>query len=78
MPLLVFVLLALVCLALLGFACACLSDEPALAFQAPALTATTDLWPVIALAALAATLLLRAAPAARGRASPELLQRFLF
>jgi hypothetical protein len=51
MPLIAFVLLAVVCLALLGFACACLSDHPtqvlerALAGLA-ALPAVVEIWSI--------------------------------
>lgn len=83
MPLVVFVLLAIVCLGLLGFACACLSDQPAAALeravQAPALApALIELWPPLLLGAFAASLLVFTPVAARGRASPAVLQRFLF
>ena len=83
MPLLVFILLAVVCLGVLGFACACLSDQPAVALeravQAPALApAVVELWPAILFGGFAAGLLVYVPVAARGRASPELLQRFLF
>lgn len=83
MPLLVFILLAVVCLGLLGFACACLSDQPAVALeravQAPSLApAVMDVWPAILFGAFAAGLLVYAPGAARARASPEVLQRFLF
>lgn len=83
MPLVVLILLALVCLGLLGFACACLSDQPAVALeralQAPALApAVVELWPAILLGAFTVGLLVYAPVEARGRASPAVLQRFLF
>lgn len=83
MPLVVFILLALVCLGMLGFACACLSDQLAVALeravQAPALApAVVELWPAILFGAFAGGLLVYAPVAARGRASPQVLQRFLF
>jgi hypothetical protein len=83
MPLVVFILLALVCLGLIGFACACLSDQPAAALeravQAPALAPPVEeAWPAVVLAILAAGLLVSASASARGRASPAVLQRFLF
>jgi hypothetical protein len=83
MPLFVFVLLALVCLGLLGFACACLSDQPALALeravQAPALApAVLELWPAILFGAFGAAMLVYSPVSARERASPAVLQRFLF
>jgi hypothetical protein len=82
-PLVVFILLALVCLGMLGVACACLSDQTAVAFeqaiQAPALApGLVEVWPVILVGMFAAGFLLMASPAARGRASPQVLQRFLF
>jgi hypothetical protein len=83
MPLVVFVLLALVCLAMLGFACACLSDQPAAALeravQAPALPpALVEVWAALLFGAFAAGMLVSTQIAGRGRASPEMLQRFLF
>lgn len=82
MPLLVFVLLALVCMGLVGFACACLDDQAALALeravQAPALPALIELWSLLALSTFAATLHVGRLAPGRGRASPALLQRFLF
>jgi hypothetical protein len=81
MPVAVFLLLALICLALIGFACACLTDQPALAIeramQTPALApAVVAVWT----AAFAAVLATSGAAIvlARERASPALLQRFLF
>lgn len=82
MPLVAFVLLAVVCLALLGFACACLSDEPMLAVERalgtiPSLPALTEVWSLMVLSLLAAG---ASAVAVRPRSrspSPALLQRFL-
>lgn len=81
MPLVVFLLLALVCLALVGFACACLTDQPALAIeralQGPALApGVIAIWSVM-LVVLLASSATGAALLPRGRASPALLQRFL-
>jgi hypothetical protein len=81
MPLVVFLLLALVCLALIGFACACLTDQPALAIeralQGPALApAVVAVWAVLLAVLFPAAAGAVALP--RGRASPALLQRFLF
>jgi hypothetical protein len=83
MPLVVSVLLALVCFGLLGFACACLSDQPAAALeravQALALAPPViELWPALLFGGFAAALLVYSAVPARSRASPALLQRFLF
>jgi hypothetical protein len=82
MPLVVFLLLALVCLVLIGFACACLTDQPAAAIEralqgaalAPAVIAVWS----IALAVVLASTMTGAVTLPRGRASPALLQRFLF
>lgn len=85
MPLLVFILVALVCLVLLGFVCACLTDSPAQALDRALsalahLPALTPAWSS-ALSALGLAFFgVRAVASCRhaGRASPELLQRFLF
>lgn len=82
MPLVVFLLLALVCLALIGFACACLTDQPAVAIeralQGPALApGVIAVWSVL-LVVLLASSATGAVTLPRGRASPALLQRFLF
>ena len=83
MPLVAFVLLAVLCLALFGFACACLSDHPMQALERalgaiPALPALVEVWSLLALLAAAAGALFAATPVARARApSPASLQRFL-
>jgi hypothetical protein len=84
MPLVAFVLLAAICLLLIGLACACLSDQPAKAAEravsVPALAVPfVEMWPALLLA-LAATgaLILVAVALPRERASPAALQRFLF
>jgi hypothetical protein len=81
MPLVVFLFLALLCLALIGFACACLTDQPALAIeraiQSPALApAVIAVWTTGLAALLVAGTSSMLLP--RERASPALLQRFLF
>lgn len=83
MPLIAFVLLALVCLALLGFACACLSDQPAQAIERATSVGTTlpplvEVWALLIASLAAAPFVLVAAERTRSRASPALLQRFLF
>lgn len=80
LPLIVFVLLAILVLMLLGFACACLTDDPMQAVER-ALAFVPAPMPVHAwvtlFAVLAASLVLVAQTrAAGGRASPALLQRF--
>jgi uncharacterized SAM-binding protein YcdF (DUF218 family) len=83
MPLLAFILLAIVCLALFGFACACLSDHPMQALERalgaiPALPALVEVWLALAVLGLGSGALLTAAVAARARApSAAGLQRFL-
>jgi hypothetical protein len=82
-PLIAFVLLAVVCLALFGFACACLSDQPGQAIERATSFGTT-LPPLVAVWALliasigGASFVLVAGERTRSRASPALLQRFLF
>lgn len=83
LPLIVFILIAIVALMLLGFACACLTGDPMQAVEralsfVPALSAPGDVWATL-FAALATSLVLVAQTrAAGGRASPALLQRFRF
>ena len=83
MPLVAFILLAVVCLALFGFACACLSDHPMQAVEralggVPALPALIEMWSLLALIALAAAAFAASATSPRARApSPASLQRFL-
>ena len=81
MPLFVFILLALVCVALLGFACACLSDHPMQALDRAigalaVLPAVAEVWPALVLGAFAAAGLfaVRLSP---GAPSAAALQRFL-
>lgn len=80
MPLWAFILLAVLCLALVGLACACLDDQFAQAFdrafQTP--TAVMEAWPAMSVLMLASLSLVVPAVRATGRASPALLQRFLF
>jgi hypothetical protein len=81
LPLVAFILLLLICLLMLGIACACFSDHPmqalerALAFI-PASPALVEIWFVSLLAIGAAALV--ASTQKRARApSPAVLQRFL-
>lgn len=83
MPLVAFVLLAVICLALLGFACACLSDQPAQAIEratslGAAFPPLIEVWAVLIASLLMAPFVLVAGERGRSRASPALLQRFLF
>ena len=83
LPLPVFVLLVVIALLVLGFACACITDHPAVAIER-ALTAAATLpplvetWSLVVLALAPATLVLVRARAAVVRGSPAELQRFLF
>jgi len=83
MPLLVFILLAVVCLALLGFACACLTDQPAQAVDratslGSALPPLIEMWSLVFVTLMGASFLVAVRERASSRASPALLQRFLF
>lgn len=80
MPFLAFVLLAVLCLALIGLACACVDDQFAQAFDRALQTpvAVIELWPVLSVVTLASLSLIILSVPATGRASPALLQRFLF
>jgi hypothetical protein len=80
MPLVVFILLAVVCLALFGFACACLSDHPMQTVERTlaGVPALVEVWSLVALIALAAAAFAASATSPRARApSPASLQRFL-
>jgi len=83
MPLVAFVLLAVVCVALLGFACACLTEQlaqaidRAISIQAM-LPPLIEIWTLFAAAGIAAGFRLVRTERPSGRASPALLQRFLF
>ena len=83
MPLILFLLLALLVLMLVGLACACLTDNPMQAIER-VLTSLAQL-PTVAVAwsFMFATLLiamprLQRQGAGHGRASPAALQRFRF
>jgi len=83
LPLVVFVFLVLIVVMLVGVACACLTDHPMQAVEKavsaiPAAPPVIDAWPVLVVALLAAALMLTLPMMARERASPALLQRFLF
>lgn len=83
MPLIVFILVAIVFLIAIGFACACFTDHRGQALEralaaVPASPAPGFLWPVIVMSLLAGAVVstgLREVAAAR---SPADLQRFLF
>jgi uncharacterized SAM-binding protein YcdF (DUF218 family) len=83
MPLIAFILIAILCLALLGVACACMSDHPLRALEQalaaiPALPALVEVWALAAVALFGSGALFAqsANPRARGP-SVVSLQRFL-
>ena len=83
LPPVVFICLLLMVVMLVGFACACLTDHPMQAIEQalsaiPAAPAISEAWSALAVGLVAAALIARLPQASRGRASPELLQRFLF
>jgi hypothetical protein len=83
MPLIAFILLAIVCLALLGFACACLTDQLAQAVDRAtslgnALPPLVEVWSLVVVALLGGRSIVAARERAASRASPAVLQRFLF
>jgi hypothetical protein len=83
MPLIAFILLALVCLAILGFACACLSDQPLQALEralasGQALPPVIKVWSAAFAALVGASFFLAICTRVPSRASPAVLQRFLF
>jgi hypothetical protein len=83
MPLVAFILLAVVCLLIFGSACACLSDHPLQALNQalgslPALPALIEVWSFLTLLALAAGVFVASTSMVRERSpSPASLQRFL-
>lgn len=82
LPLVVFLLLVVLVLMLVGFACACLTDQPMLAVER-ALSVVSDptavvvVWAPLVATLFIAPLLLVSHALALGRASPARLQRFL-
>ena len=82
LPLIVYVLLVLIAVMLVGVACACLTDHPMQAIEKalstiPMAVALMAAWPVLAVGLVGAALTVRLSRAARDRASPAVLQRFL-
>jgi hypothetical protein len=83
MPLIAFILLAVVCLAILGFACACLTDQATQVIDratslGSALPPVVEMWSLAFVTLIGASLLVAVRERASSRASPALLQRFLF
>jgi len=84
MPLVVFILLVILALMLLGFACACLTDQPMQTIERALSVllgppAVIDVWAGLLTAVVAGAALLATATsaAASARSSPVFLQRFL-
>lgn len=85
LPLVVFILLVILALMLLGFACACLTDQPMQTIERAlsvllAPPAVVDVWAGLLTAMITAAALLATATSASSaaRSSPVFLQRFLF
>lgn len=83
LPLIVFFLLFLLLVMVVGLACACLSDHPMQAIDRavsaiPAAPPLIELWALMVLLLAPVSLFVAAPRRAQGRASPPLLQRFLF
>jgi hypothetical protein len=82
MPLIVFILVAVVCLALLGFACACLTDHPMQAIERAltaiaAAPAVVNVWAAAVVALLAAAAAIPIRRLVADAPSHAALQRFL-
>ena len=83
LPLIVFVLLLLLVVMLVGFACACLTDHPMQSIERAlsglaSMPAVLEIWTFVAAMLVMATFVVQRQRVASGRASPALLQRFLF
>jgi hypothetical protein len=83
LPVVVFIFLVLVLVMLVGVGCACATDHPMQAIEKavsviPAATPIMEVWPALVLGFFAAALVLALPIVAQERASPALLQRFLF
>jgi hypothetical protein len=83
LPFVVFILVLVVAVVMIGFACACIADHPGKALDraisvVPAGVPLIEMWPLMMLLLAPAWLFVAAPRRAQGRASPPLLQRFLF
>jgi hypothetical protein len=83
MPLIVFILVAIVFLIAVGFACACFTDHRAQSLESalaavPSAPAPGFVWPLIVISLLGATLVAAAGRELATSRSPADLQRFLF
>ena len=82
MPFIVFVLLLVLVVMMVGFACACLGGQPGQtlgrsADGPPALPPLIELWALLTVLLVPASFVLARRIAETGRASPATLQRFL-
>ena len=83
LPLVVFILLLVILVMLVGIACACVTDHPMQAIEKavaaiPAAPAVMEVWAALISGLFAAAIVFAWPRTARERASPALLQRFLF
>jgi len=83
LPVIVFILLFVLLLMVVGIACACATDHPAQALERvlsaiDAAPAVVILWPYVFAAVAFGALIFPRRYRAMGRASPQVLQRFLF
>jgi hypothetical protein len=83
LPFVVFVLVLVVAVVMIGFACACIADHPGKALDratslVPAGMPVIEMWPLVVLLLAPALLFVAAPRRPLGRASPPLLQCFLF
>jgi len=77
LPRLVFLLIALVCLVLLGFVCACFTDQPAQALERvraaiSAVSAVLEVWPFVVAFVASASLVASRRVVAMGLSPPVL------
>jgi len=83
LPLIVFIFVVLIVVMLVGIACACATDHPMQAIEKavsaiPAAPALIEVWAALVSGLFAAAIIFARPQAARERASPAVLQRFLF
>jgi hypothetical protein len=83
LPFIVFVLVLVIAVVMIGFACVCIADHPGKALDRasssiPAGAPVMDMWPLLVLLLAPVWLFVAGPRRAQGRASPPLLQRFLF
>lgn len=82
MPLVVFVMLVVIVLLMVGFACACFGEQPLKAAERTlgaglSTPALIEMWALLVVILIAAPIVVGRRVEATGRASPALLQCFL-